>query len=84
METPDGERYTRDGRFLRDLEGNMVTVDGYFVLDDAGQRINLPEGEIVVGVDGTILVDNNPVATLGEAPFADPLAELERDLPQPV
>ncbi|HRE03953.1 MAG TPA: hypothetical protein PLV68_21840, partial [Ilumatobacteraceae bacterium] len=43
IETPNGVRYTKDGRFLRDAENNLVTSEGYFVLDDAGQRITLPE-----------------------------------------
>ncbi|HEC61851.1 MAG TPA: flagellar hook-basal body protein [bacterium] len=81
VQTPGGERYTRDGRFTRDLEGNLVTVDGYFVLNDAGQPINLPEGSISVGVDGSIYVDGENVDQLGLASFADPANELERDLP---
>jgi len=79
IQTPDGERYTRDGRFYRDIDGNLVTVDGYQVLDEGGQPINLPEGELSVSPEGVILVNGQTVATLGLAAFEDPTAELTRD-----
>lgn len=83
IETPNGVRYTKDGRFLRDAENNLVTSEGYFVLDDAGQRITLPEiGTLVIGTDGSIRADDNPpFATLGLAAFNDPRTELVGDLP---
>lgn len=81
VETPAGVRYTRDGRFDRDVEGNLVTVDGYFVLDNAGNRINLPEGEISFTSDGTILVDATAAGQIGLAAFTDPENELVRDMP---
>lgn len=81
VETPNGERYTRDGRFNRDVDGYLVTVDGYYVLDDAGQRIELPEGSVGVSTLGVIAVDDEEVAQLGLAAFENPAAELRRDLP---
>ena len=79
--TPNGERYTRDGRFIRDAEGQLVTVDGYFVLDANGQPIVLPEGDVMVLGNGTIYVDNAEVAQIGLAGFANPEADLIADLP---
>lgn len=79
IQTPDGERYTRDGRFFRDVEGNLVTVDGYQVLDEGGQPINLPEGELSISPEGVILVNGQTVATLGLAAFENPSTELTRD-----
>jgi flagellar basal-body rod protein FlgF len=80
VRTPDGERYTRDGRFLQDAQGQLVTVDGYLVLDDAGQPIKLTaDGEISVSGDGTIFQNGTQVARLGLASFANPAAELVRD-----
>ena len=76
VETPDGERYTRDGRFLRDADNNLVTVDGFYVLDDAGQHIQLPDGDVAVGPDGTITVNGENVAQLGIGVFANPETEL--------
>jgi flagellar basal-body rod protein FlgF len=77
VETPDGERYTRDGRFLRDADNNLVTVDGFYVLDDAGQHIELPDGDVAVAPDGTITVNGEEVAQLGIGVFEDPQAELQ-------
>lgn len=81
IQTPDGERYTRDGRFYRDIDGNLVTVDGYQVLDDGGQPINLPQGEFSVSPEGVVRVNGEIIATLGLAAFEDPSAELSRDGP---
>lgn len=77
VKTADGNRYTRDGRFLRDAENTLVTVDGYQVLDDAGQAIELPDGEVSVSPEGILSVNGTEVATLGIGVFADPEAELE-------
>jgi flagellar basal-body rod protein FlgF len=77
VNTPDGQRYTRDGRFLRDADNTLVTVDGYQVLDDTGQPITLPDGDVSITADGTLNVNNTEVATLFIGVFADPAAELE-------
>lgn len=78
VKTPDGNRYTRDGRFLRNTANQLVTVDGYSVLSDSGQPITLPEGDFVVGPDGAISVNGKSVAKLGLALFKDPASELQR------
>lgn len=82
VETPAGERYTRDGRFTLDAEGNLVTVDGYKVLDDSAQPIQITEqGEVTVSGDGTLFLNGQELSKLGLASFNDPLNELQRDLP---
>ena len=81
IQTPDGERYTRDGRFSRDVNGNLVTIDGFQVLDDAGQVINLPEGNPAVSTDGSMTVNGQVIAKLGLAGFENPETELKRELP---
>ncbi len=78
--TPDGERYTRDGRFSRDIDGNLVTVDGYKVLDESGSEINLPDGTVTVAADGAIQVDGTDAGKIGVASFVDPETELTRDV----
>lgn len=56
VQGPDGTTYaTRDGRFGRDAAGDLVTSQGYYVLDENGQHINLPQEAVGVGVDGVIL-----------------------------
>ena len=79
IETPDGERYTRDGRFTLDAEGNLVTADGYHVLDDNGQPINLPEGEIAIDMDGVIYVNGEETARLGMIAFENPSENMVRE-----
>lgn len=79
VQTPNGERYTRDGRFIRDANGQLVTVDGYAVLSSTGAPITLPEGEVSVAPDGTINVNGQVVGQLGLAAFANPATELTRD-----
>lgn len=65
VRTPDGQVfYTRDGHFLRDGEGNLVTPHGYFVLDAEGAPINLPPGPVEANADGLLSVGGAPVATL--------------------
>ncbi len=77
VKTPDGNRYTRDGRFLRDSANTLVNVEGFQVLDDAGQPITLPDGDVFVGSDGAITVNGNAVAALGIGVFTDPETELQ-------
>ena len=80
LQTPEGERYTRDGRFLLDAQGNLVNVNGFRVLDQSGQPIVLPEGAIPeVSTDGTLRVNGRAIAQIGLALFNDPSNQLERD-----
>lgn len=77
VKTPDGNRYTRDGRFLRDSANTLVTVDGFQVLDNAGQPIKLPDGDVSVTQAGEMSVNGTVVATLGIGVFAKPETELQ-------
>lgn len=79
IQTPDGDRYTRDGRFLKDSEGTLVTSEGYKVLSQDGQTITVPDGEIAVGTDGMISVDGNEVAQIGLFSFENVSTDLIRD-----
>jgi flagellar basal body rod protein FlgG len=79
VRTPDGVRYTRDGRFLRDAQNNLVTVEGFNVLDPNNQPITLPEGVLAVFPDGTLTVNGAAAGALGLSVFQDPRAELTRD-----
>jgi flagellar basal-body rod protein FlgF len=80
LQTPDGERYSRDGRFIVDAQGNLVNISGFKVLDENGQPITLPEGASPeVSSDGTIRIDGQEIAQIGLALFADPENQLERD-----
>ncbi len=71
IETAAGERYTRNGAFQIDPEGTLVNIDGYPVLDDAGQRIQFAEQdrEIKILQYGQILVDGQERGRLGVVQF---------------
>ncbi len=54
IQTPNGVRYTRDGAFRTDNQGQIVTSSGFPVLGDAGQPLILPEDarDITISGDG--------------------------------
>lgn len=59
-------RYTRDGDFTVTKEGFLVTKDGDFVLGEGGNRIQIPDANLVkVNINelGEIYAGNNYVAT---------------------
>ena len=73
--------YTRDGTFsqsIRDGRSWLVTSQGDYVLDRAGQRISSEQSLEQATVDqaGRLLVDGTVVAELGLADFTNP-ASLE-------
>ena len=70
VEASDGTVYaTRDGRFGRDANGDLVTSQGLFVLDENGQHINLPASAVSVTPDGTIQAQGSDVARLAILDF---------------
>lgn len=79
VKTPEGDRYTRDGRFVVDANGTLTTADGYQVLDDSGAAITLDSDDFDVSSTGEISVDGKTVAQLGLVEFDDPAASLSRD-----
>ena len=67
VETPQGERLTRQGNFQVDAEGQLVTADGHRVLGDGGSPVTIPPeaSSITIALDGTIAADGAPVGQLG-------------------
>ncbi|MBY5971527.1 flagellar hook-basal body complex protein [Ferrimonas balearica] len=66
VQTPQGERLTRAGSFATSNAGDLVTHDGYPVLDAGGAPLFIPPAaEIGLGRDGTITADGQPVGQLG-------------------
>lgn len=60
-------RYTRDGDFTVTKDGFLVTKDGDYVLAEGGNRIQIPDANLVkisVNQLGEIYSENNYVATL--------------------
>lgn len=70
IQTPDGVQYTRDGSFGLDANRQLVTADGLPVLGIGGPIV-IPEGEIRVEPDGTILVDGEAVGQIQMIEFPD-------------
>lgn len=55
VQTPAGMRYTRDGHFSLNQDGQLVTSDGYAVQGDGGNITITPDdGTVSVGADGTV------------------------------
>ena len=55
VQTPSGERYTRNGHFRLDDQGNVVTEDGYQVQSDSGPITLQPQdGDLQVAADGSL------------------------------
>ena len=61
IQTPEGVRLTRDGRFKLDKLGNLLDLEDNHVLSDAGMPIQLPvvpdnASEVIVNTKGKISV----------------------------
>ena len=65
--TPQGERITRAGLFLRNSNGEIATAGGYQLLDTGGAPIFVPTEtrNIAISADGTVSGDGNPLAQVG-------------------
>jgi len=81
VETPDGERLTRAGAFTPNADGDLVTQDGYRVLDAGGAPVFIPPGaaDLAVSSDGTISSDGNPVGQIGMVAPLDPQGMTRED-----
>jgi flagellar basal-body rod protein FlgF len=77
VQTPQGERYTRNGQFKINSEGILTTNQGHPVLDNSNQPINI-EGDFMVDEMGNISVDGEILAQLKVVSFDNPLY-LERE-----
>jgi len=74
IETPDGNQLTRAGNFTPNGEGELVTPDGYRLLDGGGSPIFIPPDarSIAVAADGTLSADGVPQTQIGLYTPADP------------
>ena len=65
VETPRGERLTRAGSFSPSAQGELLTVDGYRVLDVGGAPLFVPgDADISVSSDGTLSADGQPLGQM--------------------
>lgn len=74
VQTPQGDRLTRAGQFTPNENGDLVTMDGFAVLDGGGAPVFVPQGALSIGIsaDGTISADGQPVGQIGMFVATDP------------
>jgi flagellar basal-body rod protein FlgF len=74
VQTKDGPRFTRDGRFTTDTQGRLVTQKGDAVLDASGGEILIDreKGQVSLGADGTMTQGTEQVGKVGMFSFANP------------
>lgn len=67
VEAPAGQRLTRAGAFALSNQGDLVTSDGYPVLDAGGAPIFIPPdaSDLAIAQDGTISSNGRPVGQVG-------------------
>jgi len=86
LRTPEGVVFTRRGDFRLDVDGFLVDINGYRVLDRTMREISLEHGETTVDEEGNIYVNGQLQATLGVFLLQDPAKEgrdLYTGVPQP-
>lgn len=81
IETPAGERLTRAGAFSPNADGDLVTMDGYRVLDAGGAPVFVPPdvAGISVAADGTLSTEGRLLGQIGLVQPTDPLGLVRED-----
>lgn len=71
---PDGERLTRAGAFSPNEAGELVTPDGYPLLDEGGAPVFVPPdaASVAIAGDGTFSADGQPLGRIGLYAPTDP------------
>ncbi|WP_373355325.1 flagellar hook-basal body complex protein [Pseudoroseicyclus sp. CXY001] len=79
--TPQGERLTRAGAFSPSANGDLVTPEGYGVLDAGGAPVFVPQGAgpVAIAADGTISAGGQPIGQIGLVRPLDPGAMQRSD-----
>jgi flagellar basal-body rod protein FlgF len=67
IQTPDGDRLSRAGHFMPNAQGDLVTADGYAVLDAGGAALFIPRGSgnISISADGTMSANGQLLGQVG-------------------
>lgn len=68
VQTPQGERYTRDGRMHLDATGQLVAMDGAPILDAISRApifIDETAGDVVIARNGAVTQNGAEVARIG-------------------
>lgn len=72
VETPQGQRYTRNGAFAIDIDGQLTTKDGFKVLGADGNPIDAAGPNLQIASDGRVYVDRVPTGQLQLVEFENP------------
>ena len=70
VQTPAGIRYTRNGAFVENRDGELVTQDGYQVLGRNGP-VQVQGNSVVVTPEGRVLIDGEERDQIRVVAFAD-------------
>lgn len=71
LNTPDGKRYTRQGNFHLDVNGRMLSADGY-ELQGSGGPITIKGGMVEINSKGEVYADGEQVGVIGVVDFPKP------------
>jgi flagellar basal-body rod protein FlgF len=71
IETPEGMRYTRNGSFRLDPDGNIVTINNEALLDENNRKItvDLQFQDVTIAPDGTVTTAPGQTAKIGLVNF---------------
>jgi flagellar basal-body rod protein FlgF len=72
VQTPQGERYTRNGHLMRTLEGTLITREGSVVMGEDGPIKIEGKGDITIDDDGTVRTGKEASGKLAVVRFENP------------
>lgn len=73
LQGPDGEVFTRDGRFHLNEDGMVVSNAGnYAVLGQGGPLMVIPGSKLEITKDGSVMIDDTKTDMIRVASFDDP------------
>lgn len=72
VDTPRGERLTRNGRLALDADGILTTSEGYRVQGEGGSELRVRDGRLTIDPSGAIKSGNQQVGSLRLATVASP------------
>ncbi len=75
VNTKNGPRLTRDGRFGPMPDGTLADSSGNAVLDTTGKPIQIPptDTQVTIAGDGSVSTENGPLAKIGVVQPTDPM-----------
>lgn len=81
VQTSNGERFTRDGSFVRDQEGVIRTGQGLAVMGADGGEVRIPTNttDLTITADGSVMVGDQRVAQFKLSRFDNPALALNKE-----